>query len=118
MAETMEVLNPATEEVLGVVPNCSAEDVDVAVESAKAALPGWLDATPGERSEILLGLARVLEENSDELAGIESAEVSIGEATIQHDGSVSLEQLREAIAVAGYAVVDGEEKRGRTLPIF
>src|SRR5262249_34753270 len=73
--ETMEVLNPATEEVLGVVPRCSAEDVDAAVEAAKAALPGWLDATRGERSELLLALARVLEENADELAEIESANV-------------------------------------------
>ena len=57
----MEVLNPATEEVLAVVPRCGADDVDAAVEAAQAALPEWLDTTPGERAEALLALARVLE---------------------------------------------------------
>jgi 1-pyrroline dehydrogenase len=94
MAETMEVLNPATEEVLGVVPNCSAEDVDVAVEKAKAALPGWLDTTPGERSEILLGLARVLEENSDELAGIESANVGKPLAYAKDELPIMVDHMR------------------------
>ena len=73
--ETMEVLNPATEEVLAHVPSCSAVDVDAAVEAARTALPEWLETTPGERAAILLELARVLEEHSDELAAIESANV-------------------------------------------
>jgi 1-pyrroline dehydrogenase len=73
--ETMEVLNPATEETIAVVPRCSAEDVDAAVAAAKAALPAWLDTTPSERSALLLTLARVLEENADELAAIESENV-------------------------------------------
>ncbi len=71
----MDVINPATEETIASVPRCSAADVDAAVEAAKAALPAWLDSTPGERSELLLGLARVLEENADELAAIESENV-------------------------------------------
>src|SRR5712692_2082531 len=50
--ETMEVLNPATEEVIAEVPRCGTEDVDRAVAAAKAALPEWLETTPGERAEI------------------------------------------------------------------
>jgi 1-pyrroline dehydrogenase len=73
--ETMEVLNPATEETIGVVPRCAAEDVDEAVAAASAALPEWLDTTPGERAEALLALARVLEDNAEELAAIESENV-------------------------------------------
>ncbi len=72
---TMDVINPATEETIASVPSCAVEDVDAAVEAAKAALPAWLDSTPGERSELLLGLAKVLEENADELAAIESENV-------------------------------------------
>ena len=48
--------------------------------------------------------------------GIISADVSIGAATIEHDGRVTLEALREAIAVAGYEVALAEEER-RRLPI-
>src|SRR5438445_3067728 len=73
--ETMEVLNPATEEVIAEVPRCNAADVDRAVAAAKAALPAWLDSTPAERAELLLKLADVLDEHADELAEIESTNV-------------------------------------------
>ena len=71
----MDVLNPATGETIAQVPNSTAEDVDAAVERAKAAAPEWLDATPRERSELLLKLADVLEANKDELGKIESENV-------------------------------------------
>ena len=54
--ETMEVINPATGETIAEVPRCGAEDVDRAVETAKAALPDWLERTPKERSELLHAL--------------------------------------------------------------
>jgi betaine-aldehyde dehydrogenase/aminobutyraldehyde dehydrogenase len=72
---TMDVLNPATGEVIAQVPAGTAADVDTAVETAKAALPQWLDSTPGERAEVLLKLADVIDENADELAEIESRNV-------------------------------------------
>ena len=73
--ETMEVLNPATEDVIAGVPRCSAEDVDRAVAAAQAAWPAWLDSTPAERAEVLLKLADLLDEHADELAEIESRNV-------------------------------------------
>src|SRR5207248_411962 len=73
--ETMEVIAPATGEVIADVSRCSAADVDRAVEAAKAVLPEWLDATPKERSELLHKLADVLEENAEELAQLESRNV-------------------------------------------
>src|SRR5919108_1002313 len=72
---TMEVINPATGETIAEVPRCSAEDVDRAVEAAQKALPEWLERTPKERSELLHGLADVLDEHAEELAQLESANV-------------------------------------------
>src|SRR6476619_3275588 len=72
---TMDVLNPATGEAIAQVPAGTAEDVDGAVETAKAALPDWLDSTPAERAEVLLKLADVIDEHGDELAEIESRNV-------------------------------------------
>ena len=46
--------------------------------------------------------------------GIRSAEVTIGAATIDHDGRATVSALREAIAVSGYEVALAEEDR-RTL---
>ncbi len=48
--------------------------------------------------------------------GIDRAEVAIGRAVIEHDGSVTPEQIRDAIAVAGYEVTDSKTDR-RTLPL-
>jgi 1-pyrroline dehydrogenase len=72
---TLDVLNPATGEVIAQVPNMSADEVDEAVERAKKALPEWLDATPKERSELLHKLADVIDDNAEELAQVESANV-------------------------------------------
>jgi acyl-CoA reductase-like NAD-dependent aldehyde dehydrogenase len=72
---TLDVLNPATGDVIEQVPNMSADEVDEAVERAKKALPEWLDATPKERSELLHKLADVIEDNAEELAQIESRNV-------------------------------------------
>jgi 1-pyrroline dehydrogenase len=72
---TIDVINPSTAETIGAVPNMTAEEVDEAVERAKRALPGWLDATPKERSELLHKLAQIIEDNAEELAQIESRNV-------------------------------------------
>jgi 1-pyrroline dehydrogenase len=73
--ETMDVIAPATGEVIAEVPNCSADDVDRAVKTAKAALPEWLEKTPKERSELLHRLADVMDEHAEELAQLESLNV-------------------------------------------
>ena len=49
--------------------------------------------------------------------GILSADVAIGSAVIEHDGRVTFEALREAIAVAGYDAVLADEER-RRLPVM
>ena len=72
---TLDVINPATAETIDSVPNMTADEVDEAVEAAKQALPEWLDATPGERSALLLKLADVIDDNAEELAQIESRNV-------------------------------------------
>ena len=48
--------------------------------------------------------------------GIDRADVTIGKAVIEHDGTVTPEDIRSAIAVAGYSVTDLKDDR-RTLPL-
>jgi copper chaperone CopZ len=48
--------------------------------------------------------------------GIDRADVSIGQAIIEHDGTVTPEEIRDAIAVAGYEVKEIKIDR-RTLPL-
>src|SRR3954453_13792304 len=65
--ETMEVLNPATGEVIAEVPRSTAEDVDRAVEGAKGAFQEGRDKTPRDRMELLLKLAHRIDEHAEEL---------------------------------------------------
>ncbi len=49
--------------------------------------------------------------------GITRADVSLGGVELEHDGRATIEAIREAISVAGYAVRDVIEEK-RTLPIL
>src|SRR5436189_2088980 len=97
---TMEVLNPATEEVIAEVPSSTAADVDRAVQAAKRALPEWLETTPGERQELLLKLAGAIDEHADELAEIESRNVGKPLAYARDEMPVSSDNIRFFAGVA------------------
>jgi len=45
--------------------------------------------------------------------GIETAEVGIGGAILEHDGRATPDALRAALAVAGYELVDATDERRR-----
>ena len=91
---TMEVLNPATGETIAEVPSGTAADVDRAVEAAARAWPEWQDSTPGERAELLLELADIVDANTDELAEIESRNVGKPLAAAKDELPVCSDNLR------------------------
>src|SRR6195256_6439712 len=66
--EYVDVLNPATAELLARTPLSTATDVDVTVRAAADAFPAWRRTPPGERVQYLFKLKNLLEENIDELA--------------------------------------------------
>jgi len=69
----MDVVNPATEEVIAQVPSASDVDVDAAVGSARAALTGpWAKFSARERGRILWRLGELLQVRADELARLET----------------------------------------------
>jgi len=70
--ERLEVLNPATGEVLVEVPAAGAADVDAAVAAAREALPVWLSMAPARRAELLWDLGTRLAELSEEFASLEA----------------------------------------------
>jgi 1-pyrroline dehydrogenase len=70
--KTLDVINPANEEVIARVPASDAEDVDRAVEAADRAFASWSQTTPQDRSLMLLKLADLLEARADELGRLES----------------------------------------------
>lgn len=68
--EYLDVLNPATAEVLGQVPLSTAADVAAAVEAAQAAFPEWRRTPPGERVQYLFKMKQLLEAHLPEIAWI------------------------------------------------
>lgn len=50
------------------------------------------------------------------VAGVSRADVSIGRAVVDHDGTASHEAIAEAISIAGYEVVSFSDDR-RALPV-
>jgi acyl-CoA reductase-like NAD-dependent aldehyde dehydrogenase len=73
-SEELEVINPATEEVVGAVPAATAEDVNSAVDAAKRAFPDWSNRDAERRAAILSKAADLIDENTRELAGILTSE--------------------------------------------
>ncbi len=68
----LEILNPATEEVVEKIDPATAEDADDAVARAKKAFPKWRDVEPADRSRLLRRLADALEAERENLAQLES----------------------------------------------
>jgi phenylacetaldehyde dehydrogenase len=72
---TFETIDPATAEPFATLADGDAEDVDRAVQAARAALPGWSDADPYERGRVLQRLADLIDGATNELAAIEARDV-------------------------------------------
>ncbi len=66
------VLEPATEQVLRELPTAGAEEVDAAVDRARAAFPAWRAVSPGDRATLLRRLADALEAECEQLATLEA----------------------------------------------
>ena len=74
---TFAVTDPATGEEIGSVPEMGVEDVDTAVKHAHEAFKKWSKQTAQQRSDILLKLYALVNENADDLARIITLEVSL-----------------------------------------
>ncbi len=72
--KTVNVVNPATDEVLGTVPNLGAAETRRAIEAADAAWPAWRKKTAKERANILRKWFNLMIENQDDLAMLMTAE--------------------------------------------
>ena len=64
---TIDVINPATENILAKAPDCSAKQLDQAVAAARAALPNWRAKAWSERADMLKKMADTLEANQADL---------------------------------------------------
>lgn len=68
----LDIINPATGDIIGKIARGTATDVDRAVTAARAAFPAWRSATPAGRAQTLFAMAAAAEEHADELIALES----------------------------------------------
>jgi aldehyde dehydrogenase (NAD+) len=109
---TMDVINPATEEVIASVAAAGKEDVDAAVAAARAAFEGpWGKMSARERGRLLSKLADRMMERADELAALET----------RHNGKPIFEARQIEIPAAAecleYYAGWADKVGGETIPV-
>ena len=106
----IQVVEPATEQVMAEVPRAGAEELDAAVARAKAAFPGWRAVSPGDRAALLHRLAGALEERAGDLATLEAR--NAGKPIADARGEMEM-------VVATYRYYAGAPERllGQTIPV-
>src|SRR5215203_2072674 len=110
--EMMDVINPATEEVIALVPSATDADVDAAVASARAALEGpWARLSARERGRILWKLGDLLLERVDDIARMETL----------HNGKPIFESRHIEVPAAAecfqYYAGWADKVHGETIPV-
>jgi len=106
---TIDVLNPATGQLLTKVPAATAEDIETAYQAAAAAFPAWSRAHPLERGKALRDLADLIEEHGDELAALDVMDNGSPIKEMRKDVDIAAAQLRYFAGLVS-------QVRGETIP--
>ncbi|GGS97109.1 aldehyde dehydrogenase [Planobispora rosea] len=96
--ESIDVINPATEELIDRVPAGSPADVEAAVTAARAALPAWSGTAPAERGKILAAAAELIRERADQIARIIATDMGA-----PYGVAMKVQTLMPAGVLASYA---------------
>ena len=109
--QTIDVINPATKEVIAAVPRGQAVDVDRAVQAARAAFGSWARLAARQRGRQLLMIADELDKHAERIARTTSMET----------GNAIRTQSRPEVAWAAdvlrYFGSLASEAKGETLPL-
>jgi betaine-aldehyde dehydrogenase len=106
----IEVVEPASAEVMAEVPRAGAEDVDEAVARAHAAFLAWRAVTPGDRSKLLHGLADALDDRAGDLAVLEAR--NAGKPIADARGEIAM-----VVDCFRYYAAAPERLLGQTIPV-
>ncbi|MDX3586548.1 MULTISPECIES: aldehyde dehydrogenase family protein [Streptomyces] len=108
--QQLQVLNPATEEVVASVPAAGAADVDAAVALATGVQRRWAATAPADRARLLRRFAATVDEHLEELALLEVREAghTIGNARWEAGN------VRDLL---DYAAGGVERLTGRQIPV-
>lgn len=113
---TLEVLNPATEEVIGMVPACGKEELDRAVAAARRAFKDWRKTAPEERQRVVQGIAAAIKENAEELYRLLTSEQGKphAQAQIEIYGAAGLAAAQASLRLEEVVNQDDDTRLSRT----
>lgn len=93
--DRIDIVNPASAQVVASAPVSSQADVDAAYAAAQTAFETWGETTPGERQAALLKFADALEARADDLIRLEGENTGKPYAlTASEEVPVMCDQLR------------------------
>ena len=107
--ETLEIINPATEDVIGKVSHARKEDLDLALKGAENAFNEWKHVSAYDRSKILRKAADIVRSRADQIATLMTLEQ--GKPLAEAKG----ETLGAADSIDWYAE-EGRRAYGRIIP--
>lgn len=114
--QTLEVLNPANEEVVGLVPASGKDELDQAVAAARRAFKSWRKTSPEERQKVVQGISAAIKENADELYRLLTTEQGKPHAQAQMEiyGAAMLAAAQSGLTLDDVINQDDEERLSRT----
>ncbi len=113
---TFEVVNPASEEVVGLAPSCGKAELDRAVAAARAAFKTWRKTSPEERQKVVQGIAAAIKENADELYRLLTTEQGKPHAQAQMEifGAAGLAAAQSTLTLDDVINQDDDTRLSRT----
>ncbi len=114
--KTLDVLNPANEEVIGSVPACGKDELDRAVAAARAAFKSWRKTSAEERQKVVQGIAAAIKENGDELFRLLTSEQGKPHAQAQQEiyGAAGLAAAQSTLTLDDVVNQDDTQRLSRT----
>ena len=98
-AQWQDIINPATQEVLGRVPFATPEEVNAAIASAQRAFASWKDTPIQARMRIMLKLQDLIRQNAKAIAQVLTAEQGKTLADAECDIQRGLEVVEHACSI-------------------
>jgi acyl-CoA reductase-like NAD-dependent aldehyde dehydrogenase len=110
---TLDVVNPATEELVATCARASKAQLDQAVAAAKAAFPAWSKITMDERRKVLVAIADIIQANATDLARLLTQEQGkpLGDATGEIYGAAAFFRYFASLDLPAKVVSNDETSR-------
>lgn len=110
---TMDVINPATEEVLAVCPRGSEAQMNEAVSAAKTAFRTWRKLPMDDRRSCVMALADAIETKTDELARLLTQEQGkpLAESTAEITYTVAFLRYLASLKLEDKLIEDNDNRR-------